>query len=142
MNAALKDCKSLAMFKTCLIRYILDQYIPSYVRGIKYPGIFRSYHPENTPRSSRILRQLVCTDTCMGFNGISESFFHLRTPYEALFCSKCITLHKYLFIPTLYGNFKFHNYSIHTIPNTAGSESFTESHPNLRKDKLTTNINL
>ena len=30
---------------------------------------------------------------------------------------------KYLFIPTLHGNLKFHNYSIHTIPNTAGSES-------------------
>ena len=29
-----------------------------------------------------------------------------------------------------------------TIPNTAGSESFTESHPILRKDKFTTNINL
>ena len=49
---------------------------------------------------------------------------------------------KYLFIPTLYGNLKFHNYSICTIPNTAGSESFTESHPILRKDKFTTNINL
>ena len=48
---------------------------------------------------------------------------------------------KYLFIPTLYGNLKFH-YSIYTIPNTAGSESFTESHPILRKDKFTTNINL
>ena len=99
--------------------------IPSYVRGIKYPGIFRSYHPENTPRSSRILRQLVCTDTCMGFNGISESFFHLRTPYEALFVHNVLLYcNKYLFIPTLYGNLKFHNYSIHTntIPNTAGSE--------------------
>ena len=71
-----------------------DNGIPSYLRGIKYPGIFRtpSYHPENTPHSSRILRQLVCTVTCMGFNGISESFFHLKTPYEALFCSQCITL--------------------------------------------------
>ena len=49
---------------------------------------------------------------------------------------------KYLFIPTLYGNLKFHNYSIYTIPNTACSESFTESHPILRKDKFTTNINL
>ena len=39
------------------------------------PGIFQSYHLENTPHSSRILRQLVCTVTCMGFNGISESFF-------------------------------------------------------------------
>ena len=36
---------------------------------------------------------------------------------------------EYLFIPTLHGNLKFHNHSIHTIPNTAGSESFTESHP-------------
>ena len=44
---------------------------------------------------------------------------------------------KYLFIPTLYGNLKFHNYSIYTIPNTACSESFTESHPILRKDKFT-----
>ena len=52
--------------------------IPSYLRGIKYPGIFRSYHPENTPHSSRILRQLVCTDTCMGFNAISESFLSLH----------------------------------------------------------------
>ena len=43
---------------------------------------------------------------------------------------------------SLYGNLKFHNYSICTIPNTAGSESFTESHPILRKDKFTTNINL
>ena len=66
--------------------------IPSYLRGIKYPGIFQSYHLENTPHSSRILRQLVCTVTCMGFNGISESFFHLKTSYEALFCSQCITL--------------------------------------------------
>ena len=53
---------------------------------------------------------------------------------------------KYLFIPTLYGNLKFHNYSIYIIPNTACSESFTESHPILRKrvrkDKFTTNINL
>ena len=49
---------------------------------------------------------------------------------------------KYLYIPTLYGNLKFHNYSIYTIPNTACSESFTESHPILRKDKFTTNINL
>ena len=49
---------------------------------------------------------------------------------------------KYLFIPTLYGNLQFHKYSIYTIPNTAGSESFTESHPILRKDKFTTNINL
>ena len=65
--------------------------IPSYLRGIKYPGIFQRYHLENTPHSSRILRQLVCTVTCMGFNAISESFFHLKTPYEALFCSQCIT---------------------------------------------------
>ena len=49
---------------------------------------------------------------------------------------------KYLYIPTLYGNLKFHNYSIYTILNTACSESFTESHPILRKDKFTTNINL
>ena len=73
-------------------RFYCGPGIPSYVRGIKYPGIFRSYHPENAPRSSRILRQLVCTDTCMGFNGILEPFFHLRTPYEALFCSQSITL--------------------------------------------------
>ena len=53
-----------------------------------------------------------------------------------------INIAKYLFIPTLYGNLKFHDYSIHTIPNTAGSESFTESHSNLRKDKFTTNSNL
>ena len=118
--------------------------IPSYLRGIKYPGIFRSYHPENTPHSSRILRQLVRTNTCMGFNGISESFFHLKTPYEALFVHNVLLYcNKYLFIPTLYGNLKFHNYSIHTIPNTAGSESFTESHPILRKDtEFATNINL
>ena len=71
--------------------------IPSYVRVIKYPGIIRSYHPENTPRSSRILRQLVCTDTCMGFNGISESFFRLRTPYEALYPRGIILFTMYYF---------------------------------------------
>ena len=31
----------------------------------------------------------------------------------------------FLSLSTLYGNLKFHNYSIHTIPNTAGSESYT-----------------
>ena len=53
-----------------------------------------------------------------------------------------LSLHYTDFIPTLYGNLKFHKYSIYTIPNTAGSEFFTESHPILRKDKFTTNINL
>ena len=82
----------IRMIQQNMIFQTFDTGIPSYLRGIKYPGIFQSYHLENTPHSSRILRQLVCTVTCMGFNGISESFFHLKTPYEALFCSQCITL--------------------------------------------------
>ena len=117
--------------------------IPSYLRAIKYPGIFRSYHLENTPRSSRILRQLVCTDiwVLMALRShFSISGHHVKHYFVhnvLLYCNK------YLFIPTLYGNLKFHNYSIHTIPNTAGSDWVQpESHPILRKDKFTTNINL
>ena len=91
----LKVCLSvfdLVSWRRGQTRVAVSAYIPSYLRGIKYPGIFQSYHLENTPQSSRILRQLVCTVTCMGFNCISESFFHLKTPCEALFCSQCITL--------------------------------------------------
>ena len=74
-----------------------------------------------------------------------RSHFSIRTPYEALFCSQCITLlafycNKYLFIPTLHGNLKFHNYSIHTIPNTALLGVFHGEPPGATQ--FTTNINL
>ena len=123
--------------------FVRDRYTvicPGYKNTRVFFGLIMA---ENTPRSSRILRQLVCTDTCMGFNGISESFFYLRTPYEALFCSQCITL-VHIFLSQDYTEIlnSIIIPSFYTIPNTAGSESFTESHPILRKDKFTTNINL
>ena len=71
---------------------------------------------------------------CMGFNGISESFFHQDTIRSIiLFTMYYITsfyCNKYLFIPTLHGNLKFHNYSIHTIPNTALLGVFHGEPPN------------
>ena len=71
-----------------------------------------------------------------------DTIWSIKPPGHYFVHNVLLYCNKYLFIPTLYGNLKFHNYSIHTIPNAAGWESFTESHPILRKDKFTTNINL
>ena len=80
----------------------------------------------------------------MGFNGISESFFHQDTIRSIiLFTMYYVTsfyCNKYLFIPTLHGNLEFHNYSIHTIPNTALLGVFHGEPPGATQ--FTTNINL
>ena len=73
----------------------------------------------------------------------SESFFHPKTPYETTISIILFTMYYFtainIFLTLHYGiNLKFHNYFTHTLPNTAGSESFTESHPILRKYKFTT----
>ena len=135
------------------VQVMIDVSIPSYVRGIKYRGIFRSYHPENTPRSSRSLlqprRQLVCTThvwVSMAFRSYFSISGHNMKHYFVhnvlLYCNK------YLFIPTLYGNLKFHNYSIHTIPyRTRQARSLSRRATQFwektnSQDKFTTNINL
>ena len=89
--------------------------IPSYLRGIKYPGIFRSYHPENTPHSSRILRQLVCTVTCMGFNGISESFSISRHHMKHYFVHNVLLYCNNIFISLHYTEI-LNSISIPSIP--------------------------
>ena len=118
--------------------YSLAKGIPSYIRGITIPGYFSGFSPINISRSSRIVWQIVCTDTCM----VSMAFQGHYYSHQAYYFVHNVLLYcnKYLFIPILHGNLKFHNYFIHTIPNMAGSGSFTESHPILRKDKFTINI--
>ena len=126
--------------------------IPSYLRGIKYPGIFRSYHPENTPHSSRILRQLVCT------RGLHRHMYGFQWHFGVIFPSQdsVKTLLWSIILFTMYYFTAVNIFlSLHyteilnsiIIPSIRyhtehGSESFTESHPILRKDKFTTNINL
>ena len=73
-----------------------------------------------------------------------ESFFHQDTIRSIiLFTMYYVTsfyCNKYLCIPTLHGNLKFHNYSIHTIPNTALLGVFHGEPPGATQ--FTTNINL
>ena len=88
----------------------------------------------------------------MGFNGISESFFHLRTPYEALFCSQCITLLTFtatnIFLSLHYTEILNFRIIPSTPYRTRQARSLgvfhgePRSHPILRKNKFTTNINL
>ena len=126
--------------------------------GYIIPGYFSelsSIHEIHRAVQEFLVRQLVCTDTCMGFKKkryFSESLIFpsqdtirsivLFTMYylTSFYCNK------YLFIPTLRGNLKFHNYSIHNHTEHGRLGVFlrraTRSHPILRKDKFTTNINL
>ena len=63
----------------------------------------------------------------------------MKQPYPLLLFTMYYFTAINIFLSVHHGiNFKFHNYFIHTVPNTAGSESFTESHPILRKDKFNT----
>ena len=117
-------CFSIPFYQTSSLMYCAKRprctviypgyIIPGYffeLSSMKYTAQFKNFM---TPRMHWHMH---------GLNGISESFFHQDTIRSIiLFTMYYVTsfyCNKYLFIPTLHGNLKFHNYSIHTIPNTA-----------------------
>ena len=87
----------------------------------------------------------------MGFNGISGPFFHLRPPYEALFCSQCITLLAFTAINIFLSLHYTEILNSIIIPSTpyrtwrqarSLSRRATRSHPMLRRDKFTANMTI
>ena len=57
-------------------------------------------------------------------SGHHTKHYFVHNIFTSFYCNK------YLFIPTLRGNLKFHNYSIHAIPNTALLGVFHGEPPN------------